>query len=306
MALLLAEAAKLSNDVLLKGVIAETIKDSDVLKYLPFAEIVGNGLTYNRVNAPPTADWYDVGDTWAEDAPTFTQATAVLRILGGDADVDNFIRSTRMNEQDIEAAVIALKARALAWEFEDTFIYGNNTGSPKEFDGIRVLIDLTTPGSQTVIKGATGATLTLDHLDELIDKVQGGKPDLLLMSKRSRRKIKALSRAAGTNLQVGRGVLGEQVDYYDDIAIGVSDWILDTHAVSGSVETATTGGACSVVYALRFGENSVCGLSGPGLMQVERVGQLETKDATRTRLKWYCSLAAFSAVELAALFGVKD
>lgn len=46
MALLLAEAAKLSNDVLLKGVIAETIKDSDVLKYLPFAEIVGNGLTY--------------------------------------------------------------------------------------------------------------------------------------------------------------------------------------------------------------------------------------------------------------------
>ncbi|MEE8373003.1 MAG: phage major capsid protein [Dehalococcoidia bacterium] len=306
MALLLAQAAKLSSDIMLKGVIAETIKDSHVLQYLPFIEIVGNGLAYNRVNAPPTADWYDVGDTWAEDAPTFDQATAVLKILGGDADVDNFIRSTRMNEQDIEAAVISLKARALAWEFEEKFIYGDNTTYPKQWDGIRKLIDLTTPGSQVVVKGAAGVTLTLAHIDELIDTVQGGKPDLLLMSKRTRRKIKALARAAGTNLTVGSGQLGQQVDLYDDIPIGISDWILDTHTVSASKETSTTGAACSVVYALRFGENSVCGLSGPGLMQVERVGQLETKDATRTRLKWYCSMAAFSAVELAALIGVKD
>jgi hypothetical protein len=38
---------------------------------------------------------------------------------------------------------------------------------------------------------------------------------------------------------------------------------------------------------------------------VERVGSLETKDATRTRIKWYSSLALFNALKLARLTGVR-
>ena len=105
MALTLVEASKLSNDTLLAGVIETIAQESPVLQRLPFVEIVGNGLTYNRENAAPSADFYDVGDDWDESTPTFTQATAALRILGGDADIDNFLKSTRSNIQDLEAAV---------------------------------------------------------------------------------------------------------------------------------------------------------------------------------------------------------
>jgi hypothetical protein len=49
MAMTLEEAAKLSNDMLLQGVVETIIKDSPVLQRLPFIEIVGNGLTYNQV-----------------------------------------------------------------------------------------------------------------------------------------------------------------------------------------------------------------------------------------------------------------
>ena len=48
MALTLAEAAKLSNDILLIGVIETIVYESPVLQVLPFIEIVGNGLTYNQ------------------------------------------------------------------------------------------------------------------------------------------------------------------------------------------------------------------------------------------------------------------
>ena len=82
MALTLIEASKLSSDMLLKGVVEIIVKDSPVLQKLPFVEIVGNGLTYNQENALPTIDFYDVGDTWAESTPTFTQKTANLRISG--------------------------------------------------------------------------------------------------------------------------------------------------------------------------------------------------------------------------------
>ncbi len=306
MALTLTEAEKLSNDVLLQGVIETIVKDSPILQMLPFIQIQGNGLTYTRESTLPSIAFYDVGDTWAESTPTFAQFTSTLRIMGGDADVDNYLRSTRSNINDLEAAVVEQKAKALRHTFEEYFIYGNAAVSAKQFDGIRTLIDTATASAQLIAAGASGATLTLTMVDELIDAVKGGKPELLLMSRRSRRKIQNLARAAGNNLQVGQGVLGEQVQLYNGVPIGVSDWVLDTHAVSTSVESAVTGGACSTIYALRFGEGALCGLSSPEMLQVERVGQLETKDATRHRLKWYVSLALFSTVTCAALIGVKD
>ncbi|MEE9400032.1 MAG: phage major capsid protein [Dehalococcoidales bacterium] len=306
MALTLAEATKLSNDILLQGVVETIVKDSPILQRLPFIEIVGNGLTYNQEKTLPSVDFYDVGDTWVESTPTFEQKTANLRIMGGDADVDNFLKSTRSNIQDLEAAVVELKAKAVRDKFEETFIYGDNSANPKAFDGLRNLIDTTTAGDQVIAMGATGATLTLAKLDELIDAVKGGKPDMLLMSRRSRRKINALVRAAGGMVDNDRDQWGNFIQLWDGIPIGVNDWILDTHTLSGSVETATTGGACSTIYAVQVGEWALCGLTSPGQLTVEPIGSMESKDATRTRVKWYVSLALFSSVKAAALIGVQD
>lgn len=305
MPLTLTEAAKLSNDVLLKGVIETIVKDSPILQRLPFIEIQGNGLTYNKENALPTVAFYDVGDTWVESAPTFTQVTATLKILGGDADVDNYVRSTRQNIQDIEAAVIELKSKALRHKFEDIFIYGDSAVNSKEFDGVKKLIDTATASAQLIAMAATGATLTLAKLDELIDAVKGGKPDMLLMSRRSRRKLATLMRALGS-IEVGQDEFGNFVQKYNGIPVHISDWVLDTHAVAASVETGTTGETNSTIYGLQFGEGALAGLTGPGNLTVERIGSLESKDATRTRIKWYCSLALFSQVKAAALIGVQD
>ncbi len=306
MALTLAEASKLSNDVLLQGVVETIVKDSPILQNLPFIEIVGNGLTYNQENTLPDIDFYDVGDAWTESTPTFDQITANLKIMGGDADVDNFLKTTRSNVQDLEAAVIELKAKALQQKLEDTFIYGDSATNPKQFDGLKKLIDTASASDQVVAMGATGASLTLNKLDELIDAVKGGKPDMLLVSRRSRRKINALVRAAGGLMDTDRDRWGNFIQFWDGIPIGANDWILDTHVVGGSVETDTTGGDCSTIYAIQFGEGGLCGLTSPGFLQVEPIGSLDTKDASRTRVKWYCSLALFSSVKAAALIGVQD
>ncbi|HEY41516.1 MAG TPA: phage major capsid protein [Dehalococcoidia bacterium] len=260
----------------------------------------------NQEKTLPSIDFYDVGDTWAESTPTFEQKTALLKIMGGDADVDNFLKATRSNVQDLEAAVVELKAKALKDKFEETFIYGDATSEPKQFDGVRELIDTGTESDQVVAAGASGATLTLSMLDELIDAIKGGKPDILLMSRRSRRKINALVRASGGLMDSDRDSWGNFVQLWDSIPIGVNDWILDTHVVEGGVETDTTGGDCSTIYALQFGEGGLCGLTAPGHLTVEPIGSLETKDATRSRIKWYVSLALFSSIKAAALIGVQD
>ncbi len=295
MALTLAEAAKLSNDILLVGVIETIVYDSPILQALPFIEIVGNGLTYNQENQPATAAFYNVGDTWIESTPTFTQKTATLKILGGDADVDNFLKATRSNIQDLEAAIVQLKAKAVQQKFEDTFINGDTSVDTKSFDGIDKLCD----ANQTLSMGVDGGTLTLEKLDELIDLIKGGKPEMLLMSRRSRRKLTALSRASGGILVTDRNQFGQMVEYYDAVPIGVSDWIADDQTVGTSTD-------CSTIYALHFGEGAVAGLTSPGGLQVERVGSLESRDASRTRVKWYVSAALFNTIKLAKLIGVRD
>jgi hypothetical protein len=306
MALTLSEASKLSNDMLMRGVVETVIKDSPILQHMPFIEVMENSLTYNQEKTLPGIDFYDVGDTWNESTPTFEQKTATLKIIGGDADVDNFLKATRSNVQDLEAAIIEMKAKALRHKFEEIFIYGDSETSIKQFDGIRKLIDTESESERVVAVAASGGELTLDKLDELIDAVKGGKPDMLLMSRRSRRKINSLVRASGSMLATDRDSWGNFIQLWDGIPIGVNDWILDTHTVAGGVETATTGGACSAIYALQFGEGALCGLSSPGFLQVEPIGQLENKDASRTRVKWYCSMALFSSVKAAALIGVQD
>jgi hypothetical protein len=294
MALTLAEAAKLSNDIVLQGVIETVIQDSPILQVLPFVEITGNGLTYNRENTTPTAAFFDVGDTWTENTPTFTQITATLKIVGGDADIDNFLLTTRSNVQDLQSAVIRLKAKAVQTKFEDTFVNGDTAVDAKSFDGI----DKLTTGGQAISMGTNGATLTLAKLDELIDLVKGGKPDLLVMSKRSRRTLNSLARSSGGFLETERNDFGLMVQVYDGIPIGISDSISDT-------QTQGTSTDCSTIYAVQFGEGGLAGVTAPGGLQVERVGSLETKDATRTRIKWYASLALFNALKLARLIGVR-
>lgn len=296
MAMTKVEAAKLTNDMLMRGVIETIVSDSSILQLLPFEDVTGTAITYNRENAAPTVAFYDVGDTWTESTPTFTQVTVALKILGGDADVDNFLQQTYRNPNDLEAEVIALKSKATAYEFSDTFYNGDTGTNPKEFDGLRVLM-AGAPGGQTLTMGANGAALTIDKMDELIDVVKPGKPDALMVSKRTRRKLSSLRRASGNLLETDVDMFGRRALFYDGIPLLVDDFILtsETEGASGAV--------CSSIYAVKFGRQGVMGLENGGI-QVERVGELETKDATRTRVKWYCSLALMGTLGIGRLKGI--
>ena len=283
MAMTKAEAAKLTQDLLLRGVIETIVKESELLRWLPFLEVTGTAVTYNREATMPAATFYDVGDTWTEATPTFTQVTAALKILGGDADVDNFLQTTYADPNDIEAEVIASRAKAVAHEFSNAFFEGDSAVNVKSFDGLTKAI----PAGQTVTAGTNGGALTLDLMDQVIDLIKPGKPEALFVSKRTRRKLSSLRRASGNLLETDVDAFGQRALFYDGIPLVVDDFISDTQT------QGTSGAVCSSVYAVKFGQGvGVMGLEHDGI-QVEPLGELETKDATRWRIKWYVGLAIF-------------
>ena len=292
MALTLVDTARLTTDMLVRGVIETVIEDSPVLQVLPFETIHGNSLKYNMEVSPGTASFYAVNATWTEGTASFATRTTNLAILGGDVDVDNFLSRTMSDQNDQRATQIAMKAKAVRRAFETAFVTGDAAVDANSFDGIRKLI----PSSQVMDAGANGAALTLTMLDQLVDMVRGGKPDLLLMSRRSRRKLKSLLQASAHYVESG-DQFGRRVMLYDGIPVVHSDFVPDDEALG-------SGSSLSSIYALSFGFGDALGGLQNNDIEVVDVGQLESKDAVRTRIRWYCGLALFRDNACARLRGV--
>ncbi len=314
MALTLAESAKLSTNMVYRGVVQTAYTHSQVLRFLPFMPIAGNAYQYARESAASTVNVYDPGDTITESTTTFTQVTVALKRIIGDAEIDEFAETTRSDQMDQTAVQLALKVRAVAEKFEDLFISGDTAINTKQFDGLRVLC--TVANSNRIgcnNDAADGAVPTLDDLDRLIDTVKGSV-DLLIMSQRTKRKMKALFRAAGTSMET-RQEFGLPIDYYSGIPIATTNFISDALTKGLSAD-------CSEVYAASLSDGfGVVGLQNErSMVSVERpdtgrlllpgpnvlqVGPMESKDAQKWRVRWYSSLAVFSLRGVACLDGVR-
>ncbi|HEX3303261.1 MAG TPA: phage major capsid protein [Thermomicrobiales bacterium] len=293
MGLTKVEAAKLTQDLMVRGVIDTIVRDSPLFQVLPFMDVVGSAVTYNREETNPAASFYDVGDTWSEATPTFTQVTAPLRIMGGDADIDRFLQQTYADPNDLEVEIIKKRAKAVAHLFGDAFYNGDSATNPKSFDGLTKVLSGT---SQEMSLGPNGGALALDALDQMIDLIPGGRPDALLMSKRSRRKLSSLRRSSGNLLETTVDAFGRHVVMYDGIPVLADDNVSDTQTQGSATQ-------CSSIYAVRFGMEGVMGLQNSEL-QVVDVGDLETKDSGRWRIKWYASAAVFSMLGVARVKGI--
>lgn len=300
MALLKTEAEKLSNNDLQRGVIEEIIDREALYELLPFAQTTGKAYVYNRESTVSEAVFVDPNDTITEEASTFATVTTHLRILAGDVDVDKFLDGTMDDTNNQKAIQLAAKAKGISRKFKRTLVIGDNGTNAKEFDGINQLVIDT---GNEVEASANGGALALSQLDELLDAVPNGA-DFLMMRSGTLRALKTLWRAAGGNtggmLQIGN--FGLLVPAHDGVPIIVNDFI------QGDVTHGTATNTCSI-YAVRA--NEVDGLHGlyggdsAGFV-VEDIGTVQNKDATRTRVKWYCGLALKSTQSLAALRGVTN
>lgn len=324
----MAEYATLNTDVVKKGIAMSFVTVSDLMRYLPFMPVNGNAYAYNLESAAAAADFYADGEPIVEGTPTWEKRTAELFILLGDADVSLFAQDTR-NQQDIKAAVIALKAKAIAEKFEGAFVLGRTTASAtwndeRVFKGLtRVIAEFESSttvdldginNAQVYPAHASSATLTLEMLDALIDRVKPA-PTHLMMSRRTIRKVGSLARAAGNNLTHDNDALGMPVTKYGKQIIIPNDFIPDNVQDGSSsvlaiasydpTTTRASGYDNTLIYALRFGEDGVQGLSN-GMIQTEDIGKLENKDAERTRIKFYCGAACTSKLAAAVMINVTD
>ena len=300
MALLKAEAEKLSNNDLQRGVIEEIITHDDVFQIIPFMKTDGKAYVYNRENTESQGTFLDPNDPVVEEAVTFTNVVATLKILAGDVDVDKFLSETMSDTNEQLAIQIALKAKGLGRKWRNTCINGDETGSPKEFDGLTNLV----VAGQTIVAGATatGDALTLSMLDALEDEVPNG-PDAFVMNSIAIRQYRNLLRTVGGGTDANMLQLknfDRPMLTHNGIPILKNDFV-------NADETKGTNTSCMGIYAIRLNEqdgvHAIFGGASAGI-RVENIGTVQNKDAWRVRLKWYSGLVLKSTRSLAKLNGL--
>lgn len=320
MALTLVEAAKKSNDILQVGVIEKLVYKDPILERIQWVEITGNGLTYNVEKTMSGANFYAVGGTWEESTSEVDQTTATLKIMGGDADIDNFLKATRSNLQDLESEEIEAKTKAIRRKWSTTFYYGYITGNALEFDGMHYLLrSSTSPYNNTVAVATSSGTsilLKMERLEKAVDLCRDGA-DLIVMSKQMRRSINKYLHGVG-GITYGDGANG-RIQMLFETPVAVSDEIRDNESADlqyGTDESSTAvyghnyadaagdddDGATSI-FVLKFDPKACVGVSN-GILTVEPIGSLETKDAKRTRIKWYTAIMLQKIITCSKVTGI--
>jgi hypothetical protein len=299
----LAESAKLTQDQLVAGLIETIVEVNPLYERLPFTEIEGNAIAYNRENALGDVQFLGVGGTiTAKNPATFTKVTSELTTLLGDAEVNGLIQATRSDYTDQTAVQVASKVKSIARQYQSSMINGDGTAD--SFSGMLTLI----AASQIIYAGTDGGQLTFELLDQLLDLVKDkdGEVDYIMSTFSMRRKYFSLLRALG-----GAGInetitlpSGRQVPVYRGVPWFVNDFI-PTNQVRG-----ISGAVCTSIFAGTFDDGSnkigVAGLTAKGAagLRIERVGPKEDADENITRVKMYCGFANFSQLGLACLSGL--
>jgi hypothetical protein len=278
--LTLAEAAKLTQNELKRGVIEVFARTSPVLQVMPFMNIAGQALVYNQEQTLPGIGFRAINANHTPDQGIINQEVESLMVLGGITQVDRALVKMQGNVNNIRAIHDAMKAKAAALEFTRAFFKGDHDGTPTEFDGLENRLT----GAQVI--DYTGSNF-LAAVDELIDAVVGS-PDMLFMNKECRRYLNSWVRSAGQAIETVNGVFGQRLNAYAGIPIGVIEEGPTGDPILGFDEGESD--TCSI-YAVRFGVGEyVSGIQSGGI-EVEDLGLVGV--FYQTLIEWICGMAVF-------------
>lgn len=291
-------------DETIKATVMELYSEaSDIVANLPFENMTGNAMTFNREESLPTVGFRGVNQAYTEGSGKHDKVTESLVIAGGDIDIDKFLVKTGgIDQRSIQEA---MKIKALSLSLAKTIIKGDSTTTTTEFDGLQAR----STGGRLIAAGATagGDALSLAKLDELIDNVDN--PTHLIMNKTMRRRLSAAARTStvGGYITYELDSFGRRMAYYNDLPILVAD-VDNTYAQILPFTEAPSGGGASVstsIYCVSFNDDGVIGLQN-GDMMVEDLGELQTQPVYRTRIEWYITLATLKERSFSRLYGVTN
>jgi len=232
----LTDAATLSNNILIEGIVSDIVTVDKWFKSLPFVVFEGLAYTFTREKrlakaafAKPTTN---LNQAKYQAGATFENVNVNLSAIIAEIIIDGQIEDQFSETNDQLQVQISSKAKAIARIYMNAVINGrrgeslstsNNgpIGIADSFDGMKRVLDAESGNvddvnhpfynaggaTQTLTlkeddpasarNGLEGRVFTLEDLDDLIDRVTAAEPEFLMMNAREIRTLRTLLRNTG-------------------------------------------------------------------------------------------------------------
>jgi HK97 family phage major capsid protein len=307
----LSEYQKLANDDVTAGVFDNIITASELAPFLQFSSFSGNSLVYNRENTLGAAATHQVGDIWSDTEPTYTKKTVSLTTVGVQHPLDRFALQTADNVQSQEAVLLSKMAKSIVRKLEDLLISGNSGSTSTEPEGLTSLLIsdsrllMMDDGSQPASITGAETELTLDRLDAMIDLVENGKPDFLMMNKTMRRKMTSLARATGSGVVLtSADMFGHQYVVYNGIPVVINDFVSNSEQYEQG-DSQWPSSSATTIYAIKTGQEkqgwTVIHNGSVLDPDIQRLGTKFDKNEDVYRMAVYLNAVVYSAKSCAGL-----
>lgn len=265
----LADAAKLSNNILVEGIVADIISVDEWFRYLPFVVFEGLAYTFTREATVAAADFAAPGtslnQTKYQAGATFSSVNVNLSAIIADIIIDGQIEDQFSESNDQLQVQISSKAKQIARIYMNAIVNSRRMGAlstsnngpigiADRFHGMASILDAESgnvddvnhpfynggAATQTLALveddpssarlGKPGRVMTLEDLDDVIDRLTATKPDFMMMNAREIRTLRVLLRNTGGGTdaymiqQQGLGNMKPML-YYQDIPVFRNDFI---------------------------------------------------------------------------------
>jgi len=311
----LVEFAKLEKNPLIKSVAMILIEESQPMKILKWETIGALYKPMLRVQTLPSVARRKLNATWTASSGTTEPLSEGIMLLGSNIDVDKEMVEGNMTVEQIRVIQQKMKVKAMAYEFNDSFVNGLITSDPDDIDGIKARCDRTEMSAQKIlsvtdtnyIDDTQAHALTfLKEMDKLTYAIDGHSPTCYFTNSMVLRTINSALRM-GSVLRTDKDQFGQLVTMWGNAPIYDIGVKADQSTLIMADETIAgiAGSDYFSIYAVKIGVGSDFWGIQKHALEVKNAGLLEDQVTYRTNVNWPVGLALINKRSMARLYGIR-
>jgi hypothetical protein len=313
----LADFQKLAKSDLEQAVITTWREKSPVMDLIPWVQKSALSVEFRRSKPLSEMTWRNFDDTFTEIKADTESVTERVHFLGNKIDIPKALKMADTIVDQSTYQKVAL-AESLAKTFNFGFIKGDPSDA-KSLVGLHYRLKTVEDAGQSLAGSsldispdtatATWISQFFDKLEELRSLCEGGDCDAFIMNRTAKMRLESAMRNSGLK-STTEDKTGKRYPSYGEggpriIDIGYKND--DSTMVIGNVENADgntlTGGACTTIYAVKFGEPHVSGFYEYPINTVDNV-LLEDQINYRTVVEWSPGIYHVNPRSFARLHGL--
>jgi hypothetical protein len=326
----LAEAQKLTESILVPGVIEEQIRRGSLVAQLPVMQVKGQSVKWNRENAERLGKSTSIGTqlTWSDNI-TYTQKEISLEKVYDQTPLDHYVEEVYGSINNYRAVILRGLRKGVLRKLDDLATYGDATYGTNEPDGIHAWAeDNGNTHSGLDVDEGEGA-LSLNNMRSVEDEMRYGI-DYWLMPPEIMRRINAFYQEGESgatdrqrlgNFMWSRNDAGVPISFFNGVPIVKTDYLVAEQANTGVGSDARAKNSSGTnqysIFAIKAGQIAE---NEPGMTVVfggerHNLGEflrlvdfpdLEDFDAEGLRVVSYFALASASARSVGRIYDITD